>query len=181
MKLKEGPEGAKAIKRKTLAIRGTFETSEDESLETDFIQVTNDIESTYCQPCAKYRTKVDSFPTEKDEIIKTQNTFREQTNQLLSHIEIFTANLQNLENNIKPMKPKTKSTEMYPGTRKMIESARRLDPINFLAIFKLLRNGCHCENTKFYDSHAKRELKKHTQNVKLGTREKFSATDQFFI
>ena len=37
MKLKEGPEGAKAIKRKTPAIRGTFETSEDESLETDFI------------------------------------------------------------------------------------------------------------------------------------------------
>lgn len=79
------------------------------------------------------------------------------------------------------MKTKTKSTEIYPRTRKMIKSARRLNPINFLAIFKLLNTGCHCEITKFNDSHAKRELKKHTQNVKPGTREKFSATDQFFI
>ena len=51
----------------------------------------------------------------------------------------------------------------------------------FLAIFKFLKTGPHCENTKFYDSQAKRELKKYTQNVKPKMKAKFSATDQFFM
>ena len=112
---------------------------------------------------------------------KAQNTFMEQTNQLVSHIEIFTANLQSLENNIKSIKTKTKSIEVYPGTRKMFKYATGLDPNDFLAIFKFLNTGPHCENTKFYDSQAKRELKKYTQNVKPGMKVKFSATDQFFM
>ena len=58
--------------------------------------VANDIESTFCQPCTKYRTEVDCRLTEKDELIETQNTFSEQTDRLMSHIKIFTANLQNL-------------------------------------------------------------------------------------
>ena len=48
---------------------------------------------------------------------------------------------------------------MYPGTRKMFKSATGLDPNGLLAIFKFLNTGSHCENTKFYDSQAKRELK----------------------
>ena len=66
-------------------------------------------------------------------------------------IKIFIANLQNLENDTKPIK-KTKSTEMYPGIRKMFKSARGLDPNDFLVIIKFLNTGPHCENTKFYDS-----------------------------
>ena len=49
------------------------------------MKVTNDIESTFCQPCTKYRSEVNCRVTEKDELIKTQNTFREKTNQLVSH------------------------------------------------------------------------------------------------
>ena len=86
----------------TLVIRGTFEASEEGSLE--ITQVINDIDSTFCQSCTKYRTEIDCLLTGKDELIKTQNTSREQTNQLISHIETCTANLQNLENNIKPIK-----------------------------------------------------------------------------
>ena len=48
--------------------------------------------------------EVDCRLTEKDKLIKTQNILTEQTNQLISHIETFTANLQNLENTIKPIK-----------------------------------------------------------------------------
>ena len=70
---------------------------------------------------------------------------------------------------------------MYPGTRKMFKSATGLDPNGLLAIFKFLNTGSHCENTKFYDSQAKRELKKYTQNVKPGMKVAFSATDQFFL
>ena len=70
---------------------------------------------------------------------------------------------------------------MYPGTRKMFKSATGLDPNGLLAIFKFLNTGSHCENTKFYDSQAKRELKKYTQNVKPGMKVTFSATDQFFL
>ena len=117
---------------------GTLETSEEGSLEIDFMWVTNDPESTFCQPCSKYRTEVDCRLTEKNELIKTQNTFRGQTNQLISYIQIFTANLQNLENNIKPIKTKSKSIEMYPGIRKMFISATGLDPNDFFAILKFL-------------------------------------------
>ena len=74
-----------ARKRITLATRETLETSLDGSLEIDFMKVTNDIESTFCQPCTKYRSEVNCRVTEKDELIKTQNTFREKTNQLVSH------------------------------------------------------------------------------------------------
>ena len=82
------------------------------------MQVTNDIESTFCQPSTKYRTEVDCRLTEKYELIKTENTFREQENQLISHMEIFTVNLQNLENNIKPIKTKTKSKTSILGKEK---------------------------------------------------------------
>ena len=57
------------------------------------VQVTNDIESRLCQPCIKYRTEVDCHETKKDELIKTQNILKEQTNQLISHIKTFTTNL----------------------------------------------------------------------------------------
>ena len=50
--------------------------------------------------------------------------------------------------------------EMYPGIRKMFKSAKGLDPDHFLVIFRHLERWPHCENTKFYDSQAKKELKK---------------------
>ena len=115
-----------ARKRKILEIRGKLETSEEGSLEIDFMQLTNHTESKFSQPPTKYRNGVDCLITEKDEPIKTHNTFREQTNQLISHIKLFTANLQNLENNIKPIK--TKSKEMCPAIRKIFESVTGLDP-----------------------------------------------------
>ena len=71
--------------------------------------------------------------------------------------------------------------EMYPGIRKMFKSAAGLDPNDFLTIFKFLNSGPHCEKTKFYDSQAERELKKYTQNIIPGIKEKFSVTDQFFM
>ena len=48
----------------------------------------------------------------------------------------------------------------------MFKSAAGLDPNDFLAIFKFLNTGPHCEKTKFYDSQAERELKKYTQKKK---------------
>ena len=87
--------------------------------------------------------------------MKTQNSFSEQTNLLISHIEIFKANLQNLEYNIKPIKTK-KYIEIYPGIRAMFKSATGLDSNDFLAIFKFLNTGPHCENTMFYNSQAER-------------------------
>ena len=141
-----------ARKRIAFAIRGTLETSEEGSSEIDLIQVTNDTESTFCQPCTKYRTEVDWRLTEIDELIKTQNICREQADQLISHIEIFTGNLQNLENNVEPVKTKANCIDMYPGIKKMFKSARRLDSNYFLVIFKFLNTGPHSENTKFYDN-----------------------------
>ena len=64
---------------------------------------------------------------------------RDQTDQLISYIKTFTANLQNQENNTKPIKAKTKAMEMYPGIRKMFKSATGLDPDDFLVIFKHLQ------------------------------------------
>ena len=64
---------------------------------------------------------------------------------------------------------------MYPGIRKMFKSARGLDPNDFLVIIKFLNTGPHCENTKFYDSQAKREPKKYTQNIKPGMKARFNA------
>ena len=93
-----------ARKRRALAITETLETSEEGSLDIDFMKATNNIKSTFCQPCTIYRTEINCRLTEKDELIKTLNIFREQTNQLILHIEIFTANLQNLENNIIPIR-----------------------------------------------------------------------------
>ena len=56
---------------------------------------------------------------------------------------------------------------MYPGIIIiMFKSAAGLDPNDFLAIFKFLNTGPHCEKTKFYDSQAERELKKYTQKKK---------------
>ena len=147
-----------ARKRIAFAIRGTLETSEEGSSEIDLIQVTNDTESTFCQPCTKYRTEVDWRLTEIDELTKTQNICREHASQLISHIEIFTANLQNLENNIKPIKTKANCIDMYPGIKKMFKSARRLDSNYFLVIFKFLNTGPHSENTKFYDSHVLKNI-----------------------
>ena len=63
----------------------------------------------------------------------------------------------------------------------MFKSTTGLDPGDFLVIFKFLSTGLHCENAKFYDSQANRELKKYTQNVKPGIKAKFSATGQFFM
>ena len=77
--------------------------------------------------------------TEKDELIKTQNTLRDKADQLISQIKAFTANLQNQENNTKPIKAKTISIEMYPDIRKMFKSATGLDPDDFLVIFKHLK------------------------------------------
>ena len=63
----------------------------------------------------------------------------------------------------------------------MFKSATGLDSDDFLAIFKFLNTGPHCENAMFYDSQAKRELKKYTRNVKPGMKAKVSATDLFFM
>ena len=84
----------------------------------------------------------------------------------MSHIETFPANLQNLENNIKPIKTKTKLMEMYPGISKMFKTATGFDPDDSLPIFKSLSTDRPHENAKFYDSQAKRDLKKYMQNVK---------------
>ena len=65
-----------AHKRKIL-IRGTLETSEEGSLEIDFMLVANGIESTFYQSCTKCRTEVDCSVTEKYDLITTKNTFRE--------------------------------------------------------------------------------------------------------
>ena len=65
--------------------------------------------------------------------------------------------MQNLEKNIKPIKTKKKKyIEMYPGIRAMFKSATGLDSNDFLAIFKFLNTGPHCENTMFYNSQAER-------------------------
>ena len=113
-------------KRKILAITGTLERPEEGSLEIDFMHVTKGIESTFCPPCTKYRTEVDCRLTEKNELIATQNTFREQTNQLISRIEIFTANLQNLENNIKSIKTKNKIHRNISRDKKNVHICHRI-------------------------------------------------------
>ena len=74
-----------ARKRRALAITETLETSEEGSLDIDFMKATNNIKSTFCQPCTIYRTEINCRLTEKDELIKTLNIFREQTNQLILH------------------------------------------------------------------------------------------------
>ena len=84
---------------------------------------------------------------------------REQTNQLISHVETLTANLQNVKNNIKPIKTKTKTIEMYSGIRKMFKSATGLVSNNFLAVFKFLNTGPHCKNTKFMTARQRGSLK----------------------
>ena len=70
---------------------------------------------------------------------------------------------------------------MYPGIKEMFKSATGLHLNGFLAIFKFLNTDSHCENTKIYNTQAKRELRKYTQNVKPGMKTKFYATVQFFI
>ena len=62
----------------------------------------------------------------------------------------------------------------------MFNSLTELDPNHFFSIFKCLSTGLHCQNSKFYDNQAKRELNKYTQNVKPEMKAKFSETDQFF-
>ena len=42
------------------------------------MQAKNDIESLYCWPCTNCRTRVYYPLTEKDELVKAQNTLREQ-------------------------------------------------------------------------------------------------------
>lgn len=60
------------------------------------------------QGCTKYRIQ-NEFLTEKDKLIKKQNTSRKQISQLQSNIETLTTNLQNIENEVKAKKtPKTK-------------------------------------------------------------------------
>ena len=61
-------------------------------------------ESTFYQDCTTYKTQIDHHLIEKDKLTKTQNTLRKQINQLQSNIETLTANLQNLENEIKTIK-----------------------------------------------------------------------------
>ena len=51
------------------------------------MRVTNDIKKTFCRSCTKYKTQNDSFQTEKEEIIKTQNTLKKRLNQLQPNIE----------------------------------------------------------------------------------------------
>ena len=51
--------------------------------------------------------------------------------------------------------------QMYPGIKRIFKSATRLDPDDFLATSEFLNTGPSFENLKFYDSHAKRELKKY--------------------
>ena len=65
-------------------------------------------------------------------------------NAELKHIETVIANLQNLENKIKPIKTKRKTMEMYQGIREMFRSADL-----FRSIFKFLNTEPHCENEKF--------------------------------
>ena len=145
-----------ARKRIAFAITGILETYEEGPQR--FYAGNKYTESTFCQPCTKYRTEVDWRLTEIDELTKTQNICREHASQLISHIEIFTANLQNLENNIKPIKTKANCIDMYPGIKKMFKSARGIDSNYFLLIFKFLNTGPHSENTKFYDSHVLKNI-----------------------
>ena len=67
-------------------------------------------ESTFYQDCTTYKTQIDHHLIEKDKLTKTQNTLRKQINQLQSNIETLTANLQNLENEIKTIKKTTTTT-----------------------------------------------------------------------
>ena len=62
----------------------------------------------------------------------------------------------------------------------MFTSATGLDLNDFLANSNFWTLDLIFENTKFYDSQAKRQLEKYTQNLKLGMEAKFSVTDQFF-
>ena len=87
----------------------------------------------------------------------------EETNQLISHIELCTVSLESLESKTKPIKTKTKTMKMYPGVKKIFKSATGLDPNDFLAVYKFLSTGPHCENAKFYEDQVKQELKKHTR------------------
>ena len=57
-----------------------------QTMEINFMRVTNDIEKTFCRSCTKYKTQNDSLQTEKEDIIKTQNTFK-HLNQLQPNIE----------------------------------------------------------------------------------------------
>ena len=59
-------------------------------------------------------------------LIKIPNTFKEQTNQLMSHTEIFTATLQNLENNRKPDKNKNKIHRNVSRNKKNVQICYRI-------------------------------------------------------
>ena len=58
---------------------------------------------------------MDCLLTEKDELVKTQNTLRTQINQLLSNIKYQIA----LESDTKPIKIKTKAMKMCAGLKNM--------------------------------------------------------------
>ena len=64
------------------------------------------------QGCTKYRIQND-FLTEKDKLIKKQNTSRKQISQLQSNIETLTTNLQNIENEVKAKKPTENKTMKF--------------------------------------------------------------------
>ena len=71
-------------------MRKCYERLDDirrQTMEINFKRVTNDIEKTFCRSCTKYKTQNDSFQTEKEEIIKTQNTLKKRLNQLQPNIE----------------------------------------------------------------------------------------------
>ena len=86
------------------------------------------------------------------------------------NIEALAANLKNLEDNIKALETKAKTTKtmkMYPGhdglyrspysrDKKMYETAPGLNTVDFLAIFQFSNTGLHCKNAKF---NANREIK----------------------
>ena len=135
----------------------------------------------FCESCTNYRIEIDCILTEKDEPIKTQNTLRKQANQLLSHTETFTANLKNLEINIKPIKVKTKTMIIYREIRKMFKVATVLEPNEFFAFFRFFNSGPHCESAKFYDIEDKGKLVTYTQNVKPEMKVIISTAGHFFM
>lgn len=72
------------------------------------MQVAKDIKMTFCQFCVNHGVQIYCLWTEKNEFIKTKNTFGEQINQLHLNTEILRLNSQNVENGIKAVKIKHK-------------------------------------------------------------------------
>ena len=99
------------------------------------MQVAKDIKMTFCQSCVNHGAQIYCLWTEKNEFIKTKNTFGEQINQLHLNTEILRLNSQNVENGIKAIqiKHKWKNHENV-----FFQSATRSNSDIFLATFEFL-------------------------------------------